>query len=547
MKINNARPSLPASLPSCDNTDVINFLLPPDNWVGYHPQGASDKNGKTTSVPHFDILRDNGRAGNQQRIYFNPDTISLDYCRGREDLPILDNYIISWKQLHCQRLYPVTIEDGDREKYQEFAKCIREEIRDAATIMIELAYMGMCKQALDGVQGVITNLDFRALRFSSTKQARVLLAMKEKMSASTDDVSNVNTSGLNEEDIDRDLAKLYAFKYSVKPEVLAREFMEQNNVSVRVPLNRGKRYQDFISCIFGLKLNNLFKNSFMPMFTKHEQEKDKKDGSVKTRMKKKNGIGEVTATVNVYLSKTKSLVNKVKPEAEDATSGETMEEFKSNQCNMNAIEIFKEKVMSRVETYVDMSSVNDNASRMHCLDKKVFRNFLYMSDSQFTVWIEAFGKTEEGKLHGPDTTRENNIVIQGDSGTIPNAENCCITAENPVAQNKVNPGNQDDTTMEGTTHNPYLAWRARKIQSNHDKLRSLNLVSNHDQMRKELVGAWNLTESSPVVQEHHNWCDFATMTASEVLRNEGSDSSVSTANKPKRKKRSKESRKGMYI
>jgi hypothetical protein len=70
------------------------------------------------------------------------------------------------------------------------------------------------------------------------------------------------------------LKDLYDFKYMVKADDLAKEFMERNNVIVRQPLNHKKRLTDFITVIFRSKLTAQRKNSFLPMFTRYLAVKD---------------------------------------------------------------------------------------------------------------------------------------------------------------------------------------------------------------------------------------------------------------------------------
>jgi hypothetical protein len=117
----------------------------------------------TTNVPHMNIIRDNGKAENGQVIYFNPNTLSLDYSHGKEGGDVSDCSIISWKQLHLAALNSVTVTEQDHVQYNHFAKTIWEEIREVALGMIEASYMDSCKMALKSVKHISLMSDFRKL------------------------------------------------------------------------------------------------------------------------------------------------------------------------------------------------------------------------------------------------------------------------------------------------------------------------------------------------------------------------------------------------
>lgn len=222
----------------------------------------------TTNVPHLNILQDNGKADGQ-RIYFNQNTLSLSYCRGTDNAPITDHSVTSWKQMHVATVHAITVTNEDRAKYKFFAKNIREEIRDVADSMIEAAYMDLRLTALSGVKNITTSLGFQKLRGSLCARATDLLLelennKREEANEYLDDYKALF----------KELKELYDYKYMVKADDLAKEFMEQNNITVRQPLNHKKRFTNFITVIFRSKLTAQHKNSFLPMFTRYLAVKD---------------------------------------------------------------------------------------------------------------------------------------------------------------------------------------------------------------------------------------------------------------------------------
>jgi hypothetical protein len=80
--------------PSEHTSDYVhNFLEPTRNWVGYHPMGGNNFAGMT-KIPHVNIIRDNGKLDSGQVLYFNPNTLTLDYSRGKEGSDVPDRSVI---------------------------------------------------------------------------------------------------------------------------------------------------------------------------------------------------------------------------------------------------------------------------------------------------------------------------------------------------------------------------------------------------------------------------------------------------------------------
>jgi hypothetical protein len=97
----------------------------------------------TTNVPHRNIIRDNGKVASTQIMYFNLNTLSLDYSRGKEGTEVSDRSIVSWKQIHLPGLKGVALTERDHVEYALFAKMIREELRESATAIIKAKYMDL--------------------------------------------------------------------------------------------------------------------------------------------------------------------------------------------------------------------------------------------------------------------------------------------------------------------------------------------------------------------------------------------------------------------
>jgi hypothetical protein len=226
-----------------------------------------------TKIPHVNIIRDNGKLESGQVLYFNPNTLTLDYSRGKDGSDVPDRSAIYWKQIHLPGLNSWQVSEQDRLEYNEFVKCIREEIREVSVAMIEATYLEYCVKSLTRVNNISTTSDFRKLRSSLNTRVTDLLLELEAVQASQDHNNRREESDRYKE-IFCELKDLYDFKYMVKADKLANAFMERNNVVMRKPLNQKKRYTNFITVIFGLKLTAMHKNSFMPMFTRYSADKD---------------------------------------------------------------------------------------------------------------------------------------------------------------------------------------------------------------------------------------------------------------------------------
>jgi hypothetical protein len=196
-----------------------------------------------------------------------------------------------------------------------FAKYVPEEVREVAAGIIESKYMDLGPTSLAGVENIVTTSGFQKLARSLNAHAVELLLRLE-------DIQSRNDSDIYSEEYKaafHELKVLYDFKDKVDAVTLAKAFMETNNITMRVPLNQGIRYTDFITVIFCSKLTPLHKNSFLLMFTKYSADKNKdveeaKRVEVKCEKADNNGINFV------YLSRTKPVVLAVKRKAYEEKS-----------------------------------------------------------------------------------------------------------------------------------------------------------------------------------------------------------------------------------
>jgi hypothetical protein len=413
----------------------------------------------TTNIPHLNIIRDNGKLVNGQVLYFNPNTLSLDYSRGTEGSDIPDRSILSWKQIHLAGLNSVPITELDRSQYNEFAKNVREEVREVALGMIEAAYMDNCVTALTRVENITTASDFRKLRSTLNARATELLLEIESI---VDRQSNVGALDETEEyqKVFYQLKDLYDFKYHVKADTLAKQFMDRNNVVIRTPLNQKKRYTDFITVIFRLKLTAMHKNSFMPMFTKYSADKEgRADEARKVELKCRKSENDGFDTV--YLSKTKSVVPAVKREAflekhtQKNNGNADLFSMSAALAPDQAVDDFRKKILHRVEQYFNKLGMEQK------VDKQVFINLVTFTDGEFVNMIEGFDQV-------------------------------------PLA------ATEDITSV---PRNSYLEQRARRIERDQARLLSLQLVDK-EVADKTVKDAWNLSSTA---LDNDGWCDFNTM------------------------------------
>jgi hypothetical protein len=438
--------------------EVNNFLEPGAKWIGYHPMGGQNFPG-TTNVPHLHIIRDNGKLDNKQVLYFNPNTLSLDYSRGTEGSDIPDCSILSWKQLHLAGLNSVPITDLDRAQYNDFAKNIREEVREVALGMIESAYMDICVTSLMRVENITTGSDFRKLRSTLNTRATELLLEIESI---VDRQGNIGALDESEDyqKVFYQLKDLYDFKYYVKADELAKQFMDRNNVVMRTPLNQKKRYTDFITVIFRLKLTAMHKNSFMPMFTKFSADKEGRgDAAKKVELKCRKSGNDGFDTV--YLSKMKSVVPAVKREAILEKHIQKNNSY-ADPCSMSAalaphqaVHDFQQKILCRVEQYFDKLGTEQK------VDRQVLINLVTFTDGEFVNMLEGFDRVT--------------LDVTEDIASVP--------------------------------RNSYLEQRARRIERDQARLLSLQLVDK-EVADKTVRDAWNLSSTA---FDNDGWCDFNTM------------------------------------
>jgi hypothetical protein len=244
-------------------------------------------------------------------MYFNPNTLSLDYSRGKEGTQVSDRSIISWKQIHLPGLKGVALTERDHVKYALFAKMMREEIRESATALIEAKYMDLSVDLLGGVKNVPKSSDFRKLRSSLNARATELLVQEEVIVTAINDKGGSLAESSEYLENQREQKQLYGYKFKIQAEDLAKEFMEKNNIVMRKPLNQKKRHTNFIMVIFGIKLTALRKNPLMPMYLKHSPDKN----SISRPLQVKKHESAIIGVVKVHLSRTKSIILAVKREA----------------------------------------------------------------------------------------------------------------------------------------------------------------------------------------------------------------------------------------
>jgi len=441
--------------------EVHNFLEPNTKWVGYHPMGGSKFPG-TTNVPHLNIIRDNGKVDNGQVIYFSPYTISLDYGRGKDICNVSERSIISWKQMHLAALNSIPVTEEDRAQYNAFANCIREEIREVALGMIEAVYMELCTTALATVKNISTTSGFRKLRASLNARVTELLLELESVTTkycggSALEESEEYKSAFHE------LKKLYDFKYILKAENLANQFMEKNNVVMRRQLNQKKRYTNFVTVIFGVKLTSLHKNSFMPMFTKYSADKEGNmaEESRRVELKCRDNIKNVFDVV--YLSRTKSVVPAVKREAFLETKptvrndNVTHVQTPASLDPGHSVDVFKNMLLRRGNEYFEKLKECANSAEP-VINKQVSINLVSYTDSEFAAMIDGIEKTSSAE--------ETTLVVR----------------------------------------NSYLAQRAKNIERAQGRLVALDLVDEKVASRT-IRDAWDLSS----IMETDEWCDYDTM------------------------------------
>lgn len=453
--------------------EVHNFLEPTTNWVGYHPLGGSRFPG-TTNIPHLNILRDNGKTSNKQTMYFNPNTLTLDFSRGKDDGDVPDRSIICWKQLHLAVLHSVPITEQDRVEYKVFAKNIRAEVRDVSMGMIESAYMDASTSSLASVQSIVTTSGFRKLRSTLNDRATNLLLKMESISQEGDVDDSVLQESERYREVFSELKQLYDFKYMVKADDLANQFMTNNNVIVRTPLNHKKRFANFITVIFRLKLTAMHKNSFMPMFTKYSSDKEG-DANEAKRVEIKCQNAEKTGYHVIYLSKTKSIVPPVKREVfydmqpimkkDEAQLSLATAALKSDA----AVENYKESLLRRGEQYFDRLQLCGDDDVENKIDRKVFMDLVSFTDAEYANMLK--GISIQSSLVEP-------------------------TASVP--------------------RNSYLEHRARNIQRDQERLVTLNLIDK-DTAGKTIRDAWDFSGS--LLSD--DWCDFGTMSLWTDSKNSG--------------------------
>jgi hypothetical protein len=448
--------------------EVDNFLEPPSTWVGYHPMGGSNYPG-TTNVPHRNVIRDNGKAANTQIMYFNPNTLSLDYSRGKEGTEVSERSIISWKQIHLPGLKGVALTERDHVEYALFAKMVREEVRESATAIIEAKYMDLRLDMLGGVKNVPKSSDFRKLRSSLNARATELLVQEEVIVTAINEKGGSLAESNDYLENQREQKLLYSYKFKLQAEDLANEFMEKNNIVMRKPLNQKKRHTNFITVIFGIKLTALRKNSLMPMYLKHSPDKDNLARPSQGKKQESANIG----VVQVHLSRTKSIIPAVKREAIVEKSNEISDEMLSHFKEIKSTEADRAvsdtvgKILRRGEEYFGELNRSCFGSEPK-INKEQFMKLVSCEDSEFTSLL---------------------INVREKSS----AENSPI----PIPRN------------------PYLEKRAENIKRHQERLLALQLVDK-EEADDAIKDAW---EFSGVLDDSSEWCDFDRMLFSTSTSN----------------------------
>lgn len=387
----------------------------------------------TTNIPHRNILRDNGKA-NGQTIYFSRNTISLEYSRGTESATVSDQSIILWKQMYLATVNLISVSDQDRSDDNFFAKYVREEIREVAAGMIESRYMDLGRTSLAGVENIVTTSGFRKLARSLNARVVELLLRLEVIQSSND--SDIGSEEYKA--VFRKLKVLYDFKYKVDAATLAKAFMENNNITMRVPLNQGTRYTDFVTVIFRSKLTPLHKNSFLPMFTKYSADKNK-DVQEAKRVEVKCEKADMNGLDIVYLSWTKSVVPPVKREAYEEKASILGKASSTQTKSGHTPSVDIQGILRRRAGEEYFNKLKDQSGGTEQkIDRKVFMDLVSSSDEQFTK-----------------------MLVNLDSGVSTTA-----------------------VSNTGNARNSYLEFRARNIARNQEQLLMLDLVTRKQRIKQ---------------------------------------------------------------
>jgi hypothetical protein len=261
----------------------------------------------------------------------------------------------------------------------------------------------------------------------------------------------------------------------------------------------------------------------MPMFTKYTPDKQGLDGGGKCETKNRKGTGNVTGEINVYLSRTKSIVKSENVIGLDERAGGQLNKRQYNVDSTGVVDSFKKKIISRADQYIAATSnantMNDGWNNQ---DREIFLKIINTADNDFSQWIATFSvPTSCSNLIGADQVLDAEENVDNSTGLLSLEDNHVVMTGGDISDGKTTSLSNDvimkDVNAEDVPpSNPYLAWRARKIQLNNEKLRSLDLIDD-DVLRKEVGHAWSLGSTAcPPHHQDNNWCDFSTMTVSEI-------------------------------
>lgn len=465
------------------STAIINFLEPPPNWHGYHPMAHSNS-ADMTNIPHNNILRDYGTVPNQN-IYFNPDTISLDYMRGKgsnsasgtdaDSGCIEDSAVISWKQIHLANLHSVHISEEDYRSYAAFRKCIRTEIFSTAKTMIQDAYMSKVNQYLSDYLGSGQMSSFRQLCKSLNRIALDLLSVGNKSDEQTNE-----------------LQALLRYKFSVEAKHIADAFKVKNNIQIREPMQKGKRHTDFIETTFVVAASCLRKNTLLPMFKKIVGRTNDK-AMFKNKADRMKYITSDQLDVTTFLSTSERRIPTEGPRLNIGNK-------KSNQSNNKAMMEQRERILK---------AMDEQRGDIVSFKKEDLLFLLYgESSSKMTMTDRSEGASDRNDsrfVQMPELPVPDGVVAHcpmepiategiGHECVVADCQTETIAAENTGGEFTFTSA---DVNAVPAQANSYMVQRARTVERNNRRMLSLGLVS-QEAANAAIASAWEKVNEVPV-------------------------------------------------
>jgi hypothetical protein len=184
------------------------------------------------------------------------------------------------------------------------------------------------------------------------------------------------------------------------------------------------------------------------------------------------------------------------------------------------VEQFKQKIISRADRYITASSIPDSVNGWTGRDRDIFLKIINASDNEFSQWVSDVSVRTCRTTGATQVVDVQDKVEKTTAGLLSLDNNRIVITSGDMSHKP--PSSSKDTLLndvmedEVPPSNPYLAWRAKKIQLNNEKLRSLDLIDD-EVLRKEVGQAWSLgTSASSGSKQDKKWCDFSTMTANEI-------------------------------